>query len=289
MQNAIAVREEGFLMKPKTLAEAMELAKLMATSTLIPASFKDKPGDILLCIQMGMEIGMNPFQALRSIAVINGRATIWGDAMLALVLASPVCEYVREEESTSQRGVCRVKRKDDPQEHISVFTLEDAKRAGLLGKQGPWQQHTGRMLKLRARGFALRDKFADVLAGLVSYEEAIDYAPEETSGPTDGPPTAPVTLKDRLKEQVDQMTAQEQEPLSVPSEGEGASGIEEAPSSPVETPDAPQTPPDQIWKDRLTNAPDSKTVNKIWREIPEDLKPDCYRHYSDVLKSLKGK
>ena len=91
----------------------------------------------------------------------------------------------------------------------------------------------------------------------------------------------PMTLKGRLKQQV--------QPLSVPSEGEGASGTEEAPSSPVETPDAPQNPPDQIWKDRLTNAPDSKTVNKIWREIPEDLKPDCYKHYSDVLKSLRGK
>ena len=31
------------------------------------------------------EIGLAPLQAMQSIAVINGRATLWGDALVALV------------------------------------------------------------------------------------------------------------------------------------------------------------------------------------------------------------
>jgi predicted ATPase len=53
--------------------------------------------------------------------------------------------------------------------------VADAKKAGLWGKTGPWSQYSKRMLQLRARGFALRDAFPDVLKGLVTAEEAQDY------------------------------------------------------------------------------------------------------------------
>jgi hypothetical protein len=55
------------------------------------------------------------------------------------------------------------------------FSVDDAKRAGLWGKQGPWTQYPKRMLQMRARGFALRDAFPDVLKGLITSEEAMDF------------------------------------------------------------------------------------------------------------------
>jgi hypothetical protein len=65
-------------------------------------------------------------------------------------------------------------------EVISKYSVEDAKRAGLWNKQGPWTQYPKRMLQMRARGFALRDAFPDVLKGLITVEEAQDY-PEDTA------------------------------------------------------------------------------------------------------------
>jgi hypothetical protein len=53
--------------------------------------------------------------------------------------------------------------------------VADAKAAGLWAKGGPWTQYPKRMLAMRARGFALRNAFADVLRGLVTAEEAGDY------------------------------------------------------------------------------------------------------------------
>jgi hypothetical protein len=66
-----------------------------------------------------------------------------------------------------------VKRKGEPDVHSS-FSVSDAKRAGLWGKQGPWSQYPKRMLQLRARAFALRDAFPDALRGLASAEEEQD-------------------------------------------------------------------------------------------------------------------
>jgi hypothetical protein len=73
--------------------------------------------------------------------------------------------------------------------------VAEAKKAGLWGKQGPWTQYPRRMLQMRARGFALRDAFPDVLRGLVTAEEAADYThvepePVRVTQPT--PPTPPV-------------------------------------------------------------------------------------------------
>lgn len=205
MSTELAVREprevSGFEMKPKTLEEAMRFCEIMADSDLVPKDYKGKPGNIMVAIQMGAELGLSPMRSIKSIAVINGRPSMWGDEMLAMVLASPLCEYVDESESSEKQGVCKVKRKGHP-EHVSVFTLQDAQRAGLLGKPGPWTNYQPRQMKLRARGFGLRDKFADVLAGLIPTEEAMDI-PVDDQAQQEGPALhAPLSLKDKLKAQL---------------------------------------------------------------------------------------
>ena len=162
----------------QTMAEAMSFASMVAKSDFAPKDFKGKPESCLLAIQHGSEVGLSPMQSLQSIAVINGRPTIWGDAALALVQSSPACEYVKEYiegEGDNATAVCEVKRRGYPAPTVSRFSMADAKRAGLAGKSGPWSQYPSRMLALRARGFALRNAFADALRGLVTAEEAQDY------------------------------------------------------------------------------------------------------------------
>ena len=165
-----------------TMGEAMQFASMVAKSDFAPKDFKGKPESCLLAIQHGSEVGLSPMQSLQSIAVINGRPTIWGDAALALVQSSPACEYIKEYiegDGDQAVAVCEVKRRGYPAATVSTFSMFDAKRAGLAGKSGPWTQYPARMLALRARGFALRNAFADALRGLVTAEEAQDYPQAE--------------------------------------------------------------------------------------------------------------
>jgi hypothetical protein len=189
---------------PKNMIEAMQLADIIARSDIVPANFKDKPGNVLVAMQMGAEIGLKPMQALQNIAVINGRPSVWGDALLAIVKAHPSCEFIEE---TVQNGVatCTVKRKGQ-QPVNRVFSVEDAKTAKLWGKVGPWTQYPNRMLQMRARGFALRDVWPDLLRGIFSAEESRDIPPDETwkeyLEPDDNAPkTATEKLKSKLKKQ----------------------------------------------------------------------------------------
>lgn len=167
----------AFDLSPRSLEQAMELANILADSSIVPKDFIGKPGNVLVAIQWGMELGLKPMQAMQNIAVINGRPSIWGDALLALVLASPVCEYVQEWEENGTAFI-KVKRRGKP-EDIQHFGDAEAKQAGLIGKQGPWGQYPQRMKKMRARAFALRDNFADVLKGIPVAEEVMDIEPVE--------------------------------------------------------------------------------------------------------------
>ena len=179
MNALTTTNRQGFA--PATITEAMEFSKMLADSTMVPRAYQGKPQDIMVCVQWGYEIGLAPMQALQNIAVINGKPSVYGDAAMALVQASPVCEDVEEyfeaEGTPNPVAVCVAKRKGR-KPVVAKFSVEDAKRAGLWGKQGPWQAYPKRMMQMRARGFALRDAFPDVLKGLITAEEAQDYPDE---------------------------------------------------------------------------------------------------------------
>jgi len=158
--------------------DAFRFSKMVAASDFAPKDFRGKPESCMLAIQHGSEIGLSPMQSLQNIACINGRPAIWGDAALAVAMASAVCESVTETidgDGDNMVATCTAKRRGYERPTVVRFSVSDAKKAGLWGKSGPWTQYPRRMLQLRARGFALRDAFPDVLKGLVTAEEAQDY------------------------------------------------------------------------------------------------------------------
>jgi hypothetical protein len=162
----------------QTFDDAWRFWQMVAKTDFAPKDFKNKPESCMLAGQHGAELGLGPMQSLQCIAVINGRPTIWGDAALALVQSSSVCEFVSEAvegDGDQMVATCIAKRRGYPAPSAIKFSVADAKKAGLWGKSGPWTQYPKRMLQLRARGFALRDAFPDVLKGLVTAEEAQDY------------------------------------------------------------------------------------------------------------------
>jgi hypothetical protein len=92
-----------------------------------------------------------------------------------------------EGEGDKKTAYCRVLRHGDAEPKLGKFSVADAKLAKLWGKTGsqgqptPWVTFPERMLQMRARSWALRDGFADVLKGLAIAEEYrdIEHDPDE--------------------------------------------------------------------------------------------------------------
>lgn len=156
---------------PNNIEEAYRIAQAFSKSDFIPKEYRNQPDNCFTAINLGMEIGLPPMRALQSIAVVNGKPAIYGDAQLALVRSSNFLEYFDESYEGEDNkddfvAICKIKRKGDAEITTEKFSVSDAKKAGLWGKVGPWSTHPKRMLRYKARAFALRDKFADVLLGL---------------------------------------------------------------------------------------------------------------------------
>lgn len=176
------------------------------------------PEKCFVAIMAGAELGLPPFQALQSFAIINSRPTMYGDALVAVVRTngfklrewyegegryyfedtgngqfqgrhsgsgdvSPVFDdepsaikWGAEHNNDFLTAFCEITRPDNGDTAEASFSVDDAKTAGLWKKSGPWTSNPKRMLKMRARAFAIRDGAADVLRGFQIREEVEDYA-----------------------------------------------------------------------------------------------------------------
>ena len=160
---------------------AKRVAQSLANSTLVPDAYIGRPNDIFVAINMGSELGMEPFQAIQSIAVIEGKPCLYGDGLIGVVRASPKCKWI--EETLSEDGktaTCRTQRDGDPNPVTASYSMDDAIQAGISSKFN-WKKHPKRMLQMRARAYCLRDAYPDLLKGLGVVEERQDH--EDTPPP----------------------------------------------------------------------------------------------------------
>ena len=178
----------GFNFQPKTLEDALKLADVLSRSDLVPKDYQGKPGNILVAVAMGQEIGLKPLQALQNIATINGRPALWGDALPAIAMGSNLVDDFREDfDDKTWTATCSIKRHGIPTVFVRSFSMEDAKKANLWTKAGTWATYPKRMLQMRARAFAIRDALPDFLKGLRVAEEVLDIEPVEEAEPIQAP------------------------------------------------------------------------------------------------------
>lgn len=183
MSNELSTNSGVVGLRPQNMPELFKLAEMVSNSELCPKNYRGKQHDTSIAMMMGLEVGLNPMQAIQNIAVINGKPCIYGDAMLALVQNHSAFVSIDESfNDTEYSATCTVKRKGGSP-HTVKFSKEDAAKANLLGKVGPWSNYPKRMMQMRARGFALRNQFADALLGLISAEEAEDMPIERDITP----------------------------------------------------------------------------------------------------------
>lgn len=164
---------------PRTFIEAQAFCGALATSDLIPQKLKDRAADVLVLVLAGMEIGLTPLASIRLHHVIEGVPRLSADGMAAIVMTSGECDYLECTESTELRCTWITKRRGRP-ERSCTWTIERAKRAGLTekknrdGSPGMWVKYPENMLSARAKAELCRLVYPDVVAGLVSREEAHD-------------------------------------------------------------------------------------------------------------------
>ena len=161
-----------------TAADAWTLGQAFYKAGMAPSSFKS-PAQVMIAFLAASELGLGPAAALKHLMVVNGVPSLHSDGPMALVLRSGKVKrhasgWTGKPFDDTVMAWFEVERVDVEGVTRREFSVADAKKAGLWTKSGPWSNHPKRMLFVRARAFALRDTFPDVLGGLGIAEELVE-------------------------------------------------------------------------------------------------------------------
>lgn len=209
---------------PQTFGQAMEWARVLCDSELVPKAYRGHPADVLVCILWGANLGLDAVQALQNVMIANGKASVYGDAVLGIVLAK--CQPGELEKfsetwdpdlaggtwttTVQRRGRDPIVRAFSMDEARRIKTTEldwtgvpsggkPNRRQTTLAEKETYQNYPRRMCKFKARNEALRDGFPDLLLGITTKEDNEEYV-DASSWAVDGEPrgVALETLEDLI-------------------------------------------------------------------------------------------
>jgi hypothetical protein len=169
----ILIGEEGMILT--SYDQMARVAYLLHSSRLVPRGFQTVQ-QVMVALLRAKELKLPPLQALEGMTVVNNKIGLMGDLALALVersgqLESKKVRYTGEGDSL----VCTVTlRRVGREAQTYTFSIAEAKAAN-LAHSSVWKSYPKRMTYYRALGFGLRDEFSDILKGMKTTEELMDY------------------------------------------------------------------------------------------------------------------
>lgn len=161
----------GFSYIAAGLQERADYIARLAPSTILPTAYRGNAANAFVAAETGAALGLEPLQALASIAVINGRATLSSDLMAAVIRRAG--HTLRIVENSPESVTATLIRVDDKKFEFTVTWDKDkAVKAGLWGQRGPWSQYPTQMLRARAITEVARQGASEALMGMI-------YSPED--------------------------------------------------------------------------------------------------------------
>jgi hypothetical protein len=225
---------------------AFQLADKLAGTEFIPVAIRNKPAAIAACILAGHEVGLPPMASLQHINVIEGRPALSAAGQRALILAKGHKIWVQEANAT-RATVCGQRAGETRVTEMS-WTLDDAKRAQLAGKQN-WQRYPKQMLIARATGDVARGTFMDVLGGIPYNVEELEDGDVIDAEVLELPtrpeePKAPAAKRRATRAATAPAEANEPPPAPDPEPGGGEEATGSTEAEPPPAPDPEATPDD---------------------------------------------
>lgn len=269
----------------KNFDELWAACQRVSKSSAVPKECRNNPEECFARAEFGMGLGFKFMQALQCIYVVNGHPAVWGDGMLGLCQSKSCFDHgafhewytgTPYEDDYTAHTRCRRVGCTEPVEYS--YSVADARRAKLWGKTGrdgqptPWVTNPKRQLKFRARSFALRGTYADILMGLYSGEEMADVDALLEKMTLPGEAEAPQGVKGVEKTL--------RKPRSVPTP---------PPPSPNETTTTGQPPPKKPPATAEPKLPTDMLVTAVgcYRKTLDDEAVDlAMAHHSVTVKTL---
>lgn len=231
----------GTNLNPTDLPSIVGLAQMLQKSPLLPKALMGDLGGTVLVLTQAVQMGISWSVGLKELYVVGNKVNAQARLLRALVERDPNCLQFHVKEATNERCVTLVQRRGMDKPVEVVYTLEDAKKAGLLAKNPNYQSRPREMLIARSSSLAANTYFPSVCLG-IDLEE-----PEAVYGGVAEVVEPPVVLRKRRQAKADPLAAFEpEEPAPRKADAEAQDFVDaldvEVVTEPAEEPVAPPAP-----------------------------------------------
>lgn len=192
-QNALAVKEPTqnpnavtMWNDAKLYNQSLAMAQTLSKSEIIPQSYKGKPADCLIAIDIANRLGLSPAIVMQNSQCVRGSFTWKGSACKAMIDGCgryQKTRYVYVGEEGKDSYGCYLEAIDNDGDIIKgvPVTIAMAKKEGWYNKDGSkWQTMSDLMLKYRAAAFFMRTECASIAMGFLTKEEVEDVYGKQT-------------------------------------------------------------------------------------------------------------
>lgn len=184
----------------KVFDQIARAAAMLAKTDIVPATYKGKPENCFIAIEIANRMGVSPMMVMQNLYVVQGKPSWAGQAATAMLKNSPQYRNVRhvytgEPKTDSWGCYVQAERLDGEIVKGAEVTIGTAKAEGWYSKSGSkWQTMPELMLAYRASTWFARVHSPELLMGIQTKEEVEDVqkAPKQPAvNPFDTPPTEP--------------------------------------------------------------------------------------------------
>ena len=259
----VAANMDQFERMSKWLELFMGTAKVaghLANTNFVPEPLRGRPEDIAAAMMKGLELGIDPLDALANMFVVKGRVGFSAEFMRRRVIEAG--HEIQFDEQTDERCKVRGRRKGSQEWTTVVFTKQQATTGGVQNMQ-KWAAD---MLVARATSRLCRRVFPDVMSGAQIIEDVIDgvvvdLPSDEPSQPTQGS-RAVLQRKPRARK------AAEPAPTPPPAAAPGPNDLDAFPAA--EPPRQELPPADEPLPDDQPAEPASTAQNRKMHALFRD-------------------
>lgn len=183
-ENAIAVKTDSTLSVFSTeenFKNAMIMAEQLSKSDMIPATYKGKPENCVIALELSNRLKLSPFLVMQNMYIVQGKPAWSSSFIISCINGSGRFSGPLKFEMDANKTKCRAYATEKASGEKLVgplITIEMAQAEGWLGKNGSkWKTMPELMLRYRAAAFFGRLYCPEIINGMMTDDEAQDIRP----------------------------------------------------------------------------------------------------------------
>ena len=184
-RNMVASLESGIYSSSDTFQLALQMAKGLSQSTLVPQTFQNNPANCLIALEQSNRLGISPMAVMQNLYIVQGKPSFSSSFIIGLINASGKYDkelQFDEEEKDGKPYAYTCWTELDGRKVTGIkITMDMADKEGWTKKNGSkWITMPQVMLRYRAASFFARMNCPELSIGLYSKEELDDFQPQKS-------------------------------------------------------------------------------------------------------------